>query len=262
MKEELFSALWPNICRALEVAAVADLPVSIHYDARAYPNGARDAKGLAKEWPEVRFVPYGALRLCLTQPDSSELASTERLRVMSAAALAGAAVRIEFAKTSKLEPSAANSSGALALLETAIERLGLSAADVANVRKIETVIARLGGHADAQIEHLAEAIMYAHGDPDLSTAFGQHTPFFYPWPEGETWDGDLEVAPVFSNGSWCERLTEDDDPRTSFWSVYAHLCDGGSRCLADLSDKATAEAFAALIGDLRKNTLTAKNDKP
>lgn len=148
-----FTYLFVSLFRAIEIAKLGDLSISVVFDTQ-YQKGGEDYKAIkefTKGWFD-NYKPNGDLRVEMYQPTSYIVKkSGETLETIQQ--------RIDKAKQLPTPQNTLNEPSEH-LLKTATNRLNLSINEVNHIVKISQVIAQLNLHNKIEVEDIAEAIHY------------------------------------------------------------------------------------------------------
>lgn len=176
--------LWPNLFRAIEVAKVSDMSVSVWFK-DDYKKNCIDDYALIKQYCSGwfdNFVANGDINVTISKPSKyTKEGDFESLNDISA--------RIE---SYKHETPTYKSNVALNLLDAAASKLDLSMQQISKVKKIAMHISTMDNSDILESYHVAEAISYVWVDEGLTNTETCHVTF-----------GGINIQ-------ICEQMSQDD----------------------------------------------------
>lgn len=143
--------LWPNLCRAYEIAKLGGHSITVVFDSE-YQQAPEDYKSIKDFYSDVVFSSAGDIYVKIYKPSNYNVKAGETKKDIDARVNAAAKINTPTERN--------NITASDQLLKTAVERMDFSVGEIELIHKLSATIARAGLYKQVMIEHLAEAIQY------------------------------------------------------------------------------------------------------
>ena len=148
--------LWPNLDRAIEIAALGNLSIQVVF--QDYPEGFKDYETIKNFYNRLNFnLEFvgndGDLRVEIVKPDDYEINHSQYT-------WEDVNTKIHNTLNNNLFPTEYSNIACITLLNTVTKKLNYSLSEKEHIKKVASIIAKLENSTKIDTVHVAEAIQY------------------------------------------------------------------------------------------------------